>query len=154
MILNGNKLITDNYAIFVILLGGGIKIRILDKSTKIIYKILTTNFKKTMIFYLDLGFETILRTFNKQANEQVAFLQFKDIVIKINETLNAKGKVGTINYISINIFDIEKAFKESKIRGYDLLNDEVQYLHLGGKGIKFFTLRGPSEEKIELYQKL
>jgi len=107
-----------------------------------------------MIFYLDLGFETILRTFNKQANEQVAFLQFKDIVIKINETLNAKGKVGTINYISINIFDIEKAFKESKIRGYDLLNDEVQYLHFGGKGIKFFTLRGPSEEKIELYQKL
>lgn len=107
-----------------------------------------------MKFYIDLGFETILRTFNKQANEQVAFLQFKDIVIEINETLNAKGKVGSIDYISINISDIEKAFKESKSRGYELLNDEVQYLRFGEKGIKFFTLRGPSKEKIELYQKL
>jgi len=61
-----------------------------------------------MKFYIDLGFEPILRTFNKQANEQVAFLQFKDIVIEINETLNVIGNVGTIDYISINIFDIEK----------------------------------------------
>ena len=41
--------------------------------------------------YIDLGFETIFRTFNKDANEQVAFLRFKDIVIETNETLNVLG---------------------------------------------------------------
>ncbi|SFC97826.1 VOC family protein [Clostridium uliginosum] len=114
----------------------------------------TTNLQKTIKFYLDLGFETILKTFNIEANEQVAFLQFKDIIIQTNETLNAKEKIQAIDHMSINISDIEKAFKEAKTRGYDLLDDEVQYRHFCKNEVKFFTLIGPSNEKIEFYQKL
>ena len=117
-------------------------------------KISTINLQKTMKFYIDLGFETILRTFNKEANEQVALLQFKDIVIETNETLNSKGKVGKIDNILINISDIEKVFKICKCRGYDIIEDEVQYLFWGESRVNFFILKGPSGEKIEFYQKL
>jgi len=47
-----------------------------------------------------------------------------------------------------------KKFENCKSRKYDLLDDEVQYLSFGENAFRFFTLRGPSEEKIELYQKL
>ena len=117
-------------------------------------KVTTTNLQKTMKFYLDLGFETILRTFNKKANEQVAYLQFKDIVIKTNENLNANGKLVAIDYISINSSDIEKTFKNCKNRGYDLIDDEIQYLSFGESRVRFFIVKGPSEERIEFYQKL
>ena len=127
---------------------------ILDSTEIKHIKISTINLQKTMKFYIDLGFETILRTFNKEANEQVAFLQFKDIVIETNETLNTKGKVGTIANISINISDIEKAFKICKCRGYNIIEDEVQCIFFGESKVSFFILKGPSEEKIEFYQKL
>ena len=67
---------------------------ILDSTEIKRIKFSTNNLQKTMKFYIDLGFETILRTFNKEANEQVAFLQFKDIVIETNETLITFGKIG------------------------------------------------------------
>ena len=65
---------------------------ILDSTEIKHIKLPTNNLQKTMKFYIDLGFETILRTFNKDANEQVAFLQFKDIIIETNETLNTLEK--------------------------------------------------------------
>lgn len=128
---------------------------ILDEATGSVHiGIQTSNLQKTIKFYADLGFETILKTFNIKVNEQVAFLQFKDIVIEANETLHAKEKVGVIDHISINISDIERVFKEVKSRGYDLVDDEIQYLPFWEKGVKFFTVRGPSEEKIKFCQKL
>jgi len=117
-------------------------------------KIPTSNLKRAMKFYIDLGFETTLRTFNKEANEQVVFLQFKDIVIETNETLNAKTKLGKTNNVSINISDIEKTFKKCKCSGYDIIGDEIQYLSFEENEIRFFILNGPSEEKIEFYQKI
>jgi len=126
---------------------------LLDQTTGIAHiGIPTTNLQKTIRFYADLGFETILKAFNTEVNEQVAFLQFRDIVIVANETLNLKREVGAIDHIAINISDIEKLFKEAKNRGYDLLDNEIQYLPFGEKGVKFFTVRGPSKEKIKFCQ--
>lgn len=116
-------------------------------------KISTTDLQKTMKFYLNLGFETILKTFDRNANEQVAYLQFKNIIIKSNENLNVNEKLGIID-ISINTSDIEKTFKNCKNRGYDISDDEIQDLSFGGTRVKFFSVRGLSEEKIEFYQKL
>ncbi|MBU3090873.1 hypothetical protein KPL35_02130 [Clostridium sp. CF011] len=84
---------------------------ILDSTEIKHIKISTINLQKTMKFYIDLGFKTILRTFNKEANEQVAFLRFKDIVIETNDTLNTKGKVDAIANISINFLILKKRLK-------------------------------------------
>ena len=59
-------------------------------------KISTTDLQKTMKFYLNLGFETILKTFDRNANEQVAYLQFKNIIIKSNENLNVKDRKSVV----------------------------------------------------------
>jgi len=127
---------------------------ILDSTEIKCINIPTANLQKTMKFYIDLGFETIFRTFNKDANEQVAFLRFKDIVIESNETLNVIGKLGSIKHISINISNINNAFRKCKCRGYDFLDEEVQYLSFGENEVSFFILIGPSKETIEIYQKL
>ncbi|MGV8979892.1 VOC family protein [Clostridium sp.] len=127
---------------------------ILDSTEIRCINIPTENLQKTMKFYIDLGFETIFRTFNKDANEQVAFLRFKDIVIESNETLNVLGKLGSIKHISINISNINNAFRKCKCRGYDFLVEELQYLSFGENEVSFFILIGPSKETIEIYQKL
>jgi len=67
----------------------------------------------------------------------MAFLQFKDIVIETNKNLNTVKNASSINRISINIFDINKAFKSCKRRGYNFLNDEVKYLSFGENGVSF-----------------
>jgi lactoylglutathione lyase len=110
---------------------------ILDSTEIKHIKLPTTNLQKTMKFYIYWGFETILRTFNKEVNEQMAFLQFKDIVIETNENLNTVKNASSINHISINIFDINKAFKSYKRRNYNFLNDEVKYLSFWGNGVSF-----------------
>ena len=127
---------------------------ILDKKELKHIKIPTMNLKKTMKFFIDLGFETTLRTFNKEANEQIVFLQFKDIIIETNETLDTKTKFRKIDNISINIVDIEKTLKKCKRFGYDIIEDGIQTLSIDGNEIMYFTLKGPSEEKIEFYQTL
>jgi len=66
---------------------------ILDSTEIKHIKLPTSNLQKTMKFYIDLGFETIFRTFNKDANEQVAFLRFKDIVIETNENINVEDMI-------------------------------------------------------------
>lgn len=114
----------------------------------------TTNLQKTMKFYIDLGFETIFRTFDKNANEQVAFLKFKDIVIETNETLNVLENLGSIKHFTINITNINNAFRKCKCRGYDFLDEEVQNLSFGENKVSFFILIGPSKETIEIYQGL
>ena len=71
-----------------------------------------------------------------------------------NETLNTLRNVGPIIHISINISNIYKAFKNCKCRGYDFLDDEVQYLSFGENKVSFFVLLGPSKENVEIYQRL
>ena len=45
----------------------------------------TNDLEKTIDFYQKLGFEVTLRTINKEANEQVAFLKLKTLVIETYE---------------------------------------------------------------------
>ena len=118
---------------------------ILDSTEIKSINIPTTNLQKTMKFYIDLGFETIFRIFNKDANEQVAFLRFKDIVIETNETLNVLEKLYPIKHISINTSNINKAFRKCKCGGYNFLDKEIQYLASGENKVIFFILIGPSK---------
>ena len=42
----------------------------------------TNDIEKTIAFYKELGFETALQTINKEADEKVAFLKLKTLVIE------------------------------------------------------------------------
>ncbi|MGN2371060.1 VOC family protein [Clostridium cagae] len=114
----------------------------------------TKNIEETKAFYNSLGFKILLETFNEEAKEKVAFLQLKDIVLETYETMNAAKKTGAVDHIAISVNNIEDVFTEIKNGGYCLLHENIQYLPFWENGVKFFIIKGPSEEKIEFCQKL
>ncbi len=114
----------------------------------------TKNIEETKAFYNSLGFKILLETFNEEAKEKVAFLQLKDIVLETYETMNATEKTGAVDHIAISVNNIEDVFTEIKNGGYCLLHENIQYLPFWENGVKFFMIKGPSEEKIEFCQKL
>ncbi|AOR24961.1 VOC family protein [Clostridium taeniosporum] len=114
----------------------------------------TKDIEKTKKFYNSLGFKTLMETFNEEAKEKVAFLQLNDMVLETYETLNVAGKSGAVDHIAISVNNIEDLFNEIKSRDYYLLHDSIQYLPFWDNGVKFFMIKGPSEEKIEFCQKL
>ncbi|MBY7007398.1 glyoxalase [Clostridium botulinum] len=114
----------------------------------------TKNIEETKAFYNSLGFKILLETFNEEAKEKVAFLQLKDIVLETYETMNAAEETGALDHIAISVNNIEEVFTEIKNGGYCLLHENIQYLPFWENGVKFFMIKGPSEEKIEFCQKL
>ena len=114
----------------------------------------TNNLEETTEFYKGLGFTEAFVTINEAANEKVAFLQKDNLVIETYENHAAAMKSGAIDHICLDVTDIEAAFICIKEEGYKLLDQEIQYLPFWNKGVRFFTILGPNNEKVEFCQKL
>ena len=114
----------------------------------------TNDIEKTVKFYNSLGYETAIKTVNQQANEAVAFLRLKNIVIETYENKQGVGHPGAIDHVALDVTDVEAVFQSLKEAGYDLLDNEVQFLPFWDNGVKFFTIMGPNAEKIEFSQML
>lgn len=114
----------------------------------------TDNIEKTVEFYQSLGFEIALRTVNESADEKVAFLQLGNLVIETYENKAAAMKAGAVDHIALDVKEIDKVFEEVCANGYRLLDDAVQSLPFWEHGVKFFTITGPNEEKIEFCERL
>lgn len=114
----------------------------------------TNNLDETIAFYQKLGFETILETINEEANERVAFLKLKTLVIETYENKAATLKTGAIDHVAINVFDIQKTYDHIESINLNTTNDEIHFLPFWENGVKFFTIEGPNKEKIEFSQYL
>jgi Lactoylglutathione lyase and related lyases len=114
----------------------------------------TNDIERTVEFYKNLGFTVALRTVNEKANEKVAFLQLKNLMIETYENHNSAMKSGAIDHIALDVTDIDDAFETIKAKGCKLLDNEVQFLPFWQKGVRFFTIEGPNAEKIEFSQVL
>lgn len=114
----------------------------------------TNDIEKTIEFYTSLGFEIALFTLNEAANEKVAFLRLGNLVIETYENMAAAMKNGAIDHIALDVKNIDELFEEVRTTGYHLLDDEVQSLPFWENGVKFFTIVGPNEEKIEFCERL
>ncbi|WP_455672625.1 VOC family protein [Phocaeicola sp.] len=114
----------------------------------------TNDIEKTVEFYQSLGFEIALRTVNEAANEKVAFLQLGNLVIETYENRAAALRNGAIDHIALDVKNIDEIFEEVRAAGYRMMNDTVQSLPFWEHGVKFFTIAGPNEEKIEFCEKL
>ena len=111
----------------------------------------TADLAKTVAFYESIGFETILRTATPDG-VPVAFLQLGNAVIETYESKDAAGKPGAIDHLALKARDIEAAFKAVKALGYEMVNDEIEFLPFWENGVRFFTFYGPNREKIEFSQ--
>lgn len=114
----------------------------------------TNNIDDTIAFYKVLGFQIAYQTWNEQADEKVAFLRMGDITIETYENKQAALKNGALDHIALNVTDIEKAFHMAEEQGLHLLDKEIQFLPFWDNGVRFFTITGPNQEKIEFSQYL
>ncbi|MEG1012474.1 MAG: VOC family protein [Ruthenibacterium sp.] len=112
----------------------------------------TRDMAATLRFYKGLGFEVALQTRNDGA--AVNFFRLKNLTIEAYESPDAVQMPGAIDHIALEVADIDDAFAMAKQSGFDLLDQEVQFLPFWENGVKFFTILGPNAEKIEFSQKL
>lgn len=114
----------------------------------------TNDLERTIRFYERLGFEVALRTLNEKTDEKVAFLRHGNLMIETYENHQATMKDGAIDHIAIDVTDIEKCYKIANELRLDVLDDGIQFLPFWENGVKFFTVRGPNNEKVEFNQQL
>lgn len=114
----------------------------------------TNDIEKTIAFYKELGFETALQTINKEADEKVAFLRLKTLVIETYENKAAKFESGAIDHVAINVNDIEEVYQYISEKKLNTTNDTIHFLPFWKNGVRFFTIEGPNMEKIEFSQYL
>ncbi|MDE6306289.1 MAG: VOC family protein [Muribaculaceae bacterium] len=114
----------------------------------------TNDIEATIRFYEGIGFDTIYRTVNEAANEQVAFLQLGNLVMEIYENHQASMHTGAIDHIALDVKEIESVFSELKDRGYELPAEGIQGLPFWENGVRFFTITGPNAERIEFCERL
>ena len=114
----------------------------------------TNDLERTIRFYERLGFEVALRRLNEKTDEKVAFLRHGNLMIETYENHQATMKDGAIDHIAIDVTDIEKCYKIANELRLDVLDDGIQFLPFWENGVKFFTVRGPNNEKVEFNQQL
>ena len=114
----------------------------------------TNDIEKTIAFYKELGFETALQTINKEADEKVAFLKLKTLVIETYENKAAKLESGAIDHVAVNINNIEEVYQYIREKKLNTTNDTIHFLPFWENGVRFFTIEGPNMEKIEFSQYL
>lgn len=114
----------------------------------------TNDLKATIAFYESLGFETVYQVRNEAAGEDVAFLRLKNLTIEAYENGQAAMKSGAIDHIAIDVSDVEAAYRLAQEQGYQIVSNGVEFLPFWQKGVKFFILLGPNQERVEFNQYL
>ena len=110
----------------------------------------TKDMDATKKFYEDLGFEAAFETVNDEA--RVCFLKMYNLVMEVYESEDAAGKIGAIEHVAIDVTDIEQVYKDICDKNMNTLQDEIHFLPFWDNGVRFFTIKGPNEEKIEFSQ--
>ncbi len=111
----------------------------------------TNDMDKTLAFYTALGFEVAYQTV-LNGETPVAFLKLGDLVIETYENGQAVGKWGAIDHVAINVTDVNEARRIADEMGLKVI--EAGELPFWANGVKYFTIEGPNNEKVEFNQYL
>ncbi len=110
----------------------------------------TNDIRKTLEFYSALGFEVAYQTVNN--GEPVAFIRLGDLTFETYENGKALGYTGAVDHVAINVTDVEAARKLADELKLNVI--EEGQLPFWSNGVKYFTVLGPNQEKIEFNQYL
>ena len=110
----------------------------------------TNDIAKTIAFYEELGFVNAHQVDNN--GEMVAFLKLGDLVIETYQNGKAVGHAGAVDHIAINVTDVDAARAIADEMGLTVI--EAGQLPFWTNGVKYFTVLGPNQEKIEFNQYL
>ena len=103
----------------------------------------------TIAFYEGLGFTKKYETVNEQAGERVAFLELKGLMIEAYENGRAALQSGAIDHIAIDVENVEAAYRLAQEQGYEIVSNGIEALPFWEKGVRFFLILGPNQERIE-----
>jgi catechol 2,3-dioxygenase-like lactoylglutathione lyase family enzyme len=109
----------------------------------------TKDIKATKSFFEKLGFTAAFETVEGRA--RVIFLKMGNLVIETYEG-DAKMADGAIDHVAIDVADVDRVYKEICDMGLNTLRDEIHFLPFWERGVRFFTIKGPNEERIEFSQ--
>lgn len=109
-------------------------------------------------FYERLGFKSTLSSEvkEKDGTVKVAMMQYNKVIVELyqlygNDLAALKARSdGHIDHIAFDVKDIDKAFAEIKAAGFETIEDEPFFLDFWKNGCKYFAIRGPSGEKLEI----
>jgi lactoylglutathione lyase len=105
--------------------------------------------EKAIRFYIEvLGFKFLHRI--KPGEVELVFLELGGTVVELVEVVDGfKFEDGVVNHLAIRVSDIGKAIEQLKKHQVELTTFEPMSL---GEGRYNFFFRGPSGERLELYQ--
>lgn len=107
----------------------------------------------TKSFYESLGFRTLYST--SDGTSEVAFLGLNGLVIEAYEKTEFSGGGSTWDHLAIEVNDIEGTWCDIVTNlGFASIEGEIKFLPFWDNGIRFFSIHGPDNEKIEFCQKL
>lgn len=108
-------------------------------------------------FYESLGFKTVMKSKINEENGivYVAMMKLADIIVELYQQYaeNAEEiiqrKDGHIDHIALNVNNIDEVFQVLKHNGFQIIESTPVFLNFWDNGCKYFTVRGPMNEKIE-----
>lgn len=105
--------------------------------------------EKSIKFYREvLNFKFLYRF--KPGNVELAFLELEGAVVELVEVIDGcHFEDGVVNHIALRVSDIYQAIEHLKEHQVELSSTDPMAL---GNGRYNFFFRGPSGEKLELYQ--
>lgn len=121
------------------------------------------NIEKSKNWYIEiLGFQVIYETKidSDDGNIAVAFLKAHNLTIEMYQ-LSGKEleeiksrKHGHLDHLAFDVDDIEAVYEKLCNAGIKAIEGIPKFLPFWEKGVKFLTILGPDDEKIEFNQKL
>lgn len=114
----------------------------------------TDDLARSVQFYEELGFHKASGGVVPESGAHVAFMELGNLVLEIYENDVVAGRAGAIDHFAINVTDIEAVFARMQERGARFVDAEIRFLPFWENGVRFFTILGPNEEKVEFNQYL
>ena len=110
----------------------------------------TEHFIETLSFYEGLGFTIEW----KASDRECAFLCLNEVMIETYTSDQVHPVWGAWDHIALNVRDIEEVYARVKANGYTFAEggDGPVYLPFFANGVKYFTIVGPNNEKLEFNQ--
>jgi len=113
----------------------------------------TSDFDKTREFYKQFGFSIDWSRENSET-DKVAFLRCGSCVIETYLTVSPAMANGAVDHIALDVSDIDKVYEYALSLGYAAIEKQITYLPFFEYGVKYFTIQGVNNEKVEFSQKL
>lgn len=118
--------------------------------------IVVSQIEKSKIFYRRFGFKEVMNAVikTKSCSIKLSVLEKNGFKIELIQPGVKSRKDGHIDHVALKVTDVEKAYKELKAAGLNVIQDSPVFLPFGENGVRYFNVLGPDGERLEFIQTL